>query len=38
MVLEQKIKDLLVDRHEKNGMLFDLFFANPDFRSPWSTT
>ena len=32
MVLEQKIKDLLVDRHEKNGMLFDLFFANPDFR------
>jgi len=32
MVLEQKIKDLLVDRHEKNGMLFDLFFANPDFQ------
>ena len=32
MVLEQKIKDLLVDRHEKNGVLFDLFFANPDFQ------
>jgi type I restriction enzyme, R subunit len=32
LVLEQKIKDLLVDRHEKNGMLFDLFFANPDFQ------
>ncbi|MGL5850363.1 MAG: type I restriction enzyme subunit R domain-containing protein, partial [Phycicoccus sp.] len=31
MVLEQKVKDLLVDRHEKNGVLFDLFFANPDF-------
>ena len=33
MVLEQKIKDLLVDRHEKNGLLFDLFFANPDFQA-----
>ncbi|WP_406832806.1 DEAD/DEAH box helicase family protein [Pedococcus sp. KACC 23699] len=33
MVLEQKIKDLLLDRHEKNGVLFDLFFANPDFQS-----
>jgi type I restriction enzyme R subunit len=32
LVLEQKIKELLVDRHEKNGMLFDLFFANPDFQ------
>ncbi len=32
MVLEQKIKDLLVDRHDKNGELFDLFFANPDFQ------
>jgi type I restriction enzyme R subunit len=33
MVLEQKIKDLLLDRHEKNGVLFDLFFANPDFQT-----
>ncbi|GAA4722319.1 DEAD/DEAH box helicase family protein [Pedococcus ginsenosidimutans] len=33
MVLEQKIKDLLLDRHEKNGVLFDLFFANPDFQA-----
>jgi len=33
MVLEQKVKDLLLDRHEKNGVLFDLFFANPDFQS-----
>ena len=32
MVLEQRIKDLLVERHEKNGVLFDLFFANPDFQ------
>jgi type I restriction enzyme, R subunit len=32
MVLEQKMKDLLLDRHEKNGVLFDLFFANPDFQ------
>ncbi len=32
MVLDQKVKDLLVDRHEKNGILFDLFFANPDFQ------
>ena len=33
MVLEQKIKELLLDRHEKNGVLFDMFFANPDFQS-----
>ena len=33
MVLEQKVKDLLLDRHEKNGVLFDLFFANPEFQS-----
>ena len=32
MVLGQKIKDLLVDRQEKNGVLFDLFFSNPDFQ------
>lgn len=32
MVLEQKIKDLLIDRHDKNGVLFDMFFANPDFQ------
>jgi type I restriction enzyme R subunit len=32
MVLEQKVKDLLVDRHDKNGVLFDLFFANPEFQ------
>ena len=31
MVLEQKVKDLIVDRHDKNGsLIFDLFFANPD--------
>jgi type I restriction enzyme R subunit len=33
LVLQQKIKDLLVDRREKNGVLFDMFFANPDFQS-----
>ena len=32
MVLEQKVKDLLIDRHDKNGLLFDLFFSNPDFQ------
>jgi len=32
MVLQQKIKDLLIDRHDKNGVLFDMFFANPDFQ------
>ena len=32
LVLEQKIKELLVDRHDKNGVLFDMFFANPDFQ------
>jgi len=33
MVLEQKVKDLLIDRHDKNGLLFDLFFSNPDFQA-----
>lgn len=32
MVLEQKVKDLLIERHDKNGVLFDLFFSNPDFQ------
>ena len=31
MVLQEKIKDLLLERHEKNGVLFDMFFSNPDF-------
>ncbi len=33
MVLWQKIKDLVVERHDKNGVLFDMFFANPDFQT-----
>lgn len=33
MVLEQKVKDLLIDRHDKNGVLFDLFFANSEFQA-----
>ncbi|MDO5502485.1 MAG: hypothetical protein Q4G67_04845 [Actinomycetia bacterium] len=33
MVLGQKVKDLLIDRHDKNGFLFDLFFSNPDFQA-----
>ena len=33
LVLAEKIKQLLVERHEANGHLFDLFFANPDFQS-----
>ncbi len=32
MVLEAKVKELLIDRHDKNGVLFDLFFSNPDFQ------
>ncbi|MGL4746048.1 MAG: type I restriction enzyme subunit R domain-containing protein, partial [Dermatophilaceae bacterium] len=32
LVLEQRVKDLILGRHEKNGVLFDLFFANPDFQ------
>ncbi len=32
LILEQKIKDLLVDRHEANDKLFDLFFSNPQFQ------
>ena len=32
LVLESKVKEFLVDRHEKNGQLFDLFFSNPDFQ------
>ena len=33
LVLQQKIKDLLVERHDKNGVLFDMFFANPGFQT-----
>ena len=33
LVLAEKIKQLLVDRHEANGHLFDMFFANPDFQT-----
>ena len=33
MVLEQRIKDLLVDRQDKNGVLFDMYFANPGFQA-----
>lgn len=32
LVLEEKVKDLLVDRNEKNGELFAQFFANPEFQ------
>lgn len=31
-VLEEKIRDLMVERHSQNGVPFDLFFANPDFQ------
>ncbi|KRE92927.1 restriction endonuclease subunit R [Nocardioides sp. Soil774] len=33
LVLAEKIKQFLVERHDKNGHLFDLFFANPDFQT-----
>jgi len=32
LVLSERIKALLVERHDKNGHLFDIFFANPDFQ------
>ena len=32
LVPAQRIKQLLVERHGKNGHLFDIFFANPDFQ------
>ncbi|MGD8148688.1 type I restriction endonuclease subunit R [Ornithinimicrobium sp. Y1694] len=32
MVMEQRVKDLLIERHDKNGVLFDMFFSNPDFQ------
>ena len=32
LVLAERIKQLLVERHGKNGHLFDIFFANPDFQ------
>ena len=31
VALEAKIKDLIVERHESNGVLFDAFFDNPQF-------
>lgn len=33
LVLADKIKQLLVERHDKNGHLFDVFFANVDFQT-----
>ncbi len=33
MVLEQRVKDLLIDRNDKNGVLFELFFSNPGFQA-----
>ncbi|MFX4273637.1 type I restriction endonuclease subunit R [Propionibacteriaceae bacterium Y1685] len=33
LALADKIKDLLLDRHEKNSTLFEQFFANPEFQS-----
>ena len=32
LILDERIKELIVDRHSKNGVLFDLFFSNDDFR------
>ena len=33
LVLAEKVKQLVLERHDKNGQLFDLFFANPDFQT-----
>lgn len=32
VALEAKIKDLIVERHEANGHLFDAYFDNPQFQ------
>ena len=32
LVLQDKVKELLLERHDKNGELFSQFFANPDFQ------
>lgn len=32
LVLEERIKDFLLDRHEQNGELFGQFFSNLDFQ------
>ena len=32
LVLDERIKELLLDRREKNDVLFDMFFANPEFQ------
>lgn len=33
LLLDERVKDLVVDRHAKNGVLFELFFSNDDFRT-----
>ncbi len=33
LVLENKIKEFIVQRHDKNRDLFDLFFTNPNFQT-----
>ncbi|SMC56865.1 type I restriction endonuclease subunit R [Janibacter indicus] len=32
LVLEEKVDDLVLDRHAKNGELFNQFFGNPEFK------
>ena len=32
IALEHKASDMIVDRHEANGVLFDTFFSNPEFK------
>lgn len=32
LVLKEKVKELLLERHDRNGELFSQFFANPDFQ------
>ena len=34
IVLEKNAEDMIIDRHESNGMLFNAFFENPGFRGP----
>jgi type I restriction enzyme R subunit len=32
VVLEKFAETAIIDRHEANGVLFDKFFTDPDFR------
>jgi type I restriction enzyme R subunit len=33
IVLEKMADDMIIDRHQANGMLFDAYFAKPEVRA-----